>query len=51
MPNNRKPFIYTQEHKMYGSVASTASLLPNMGLPSLLGTLRSSWQLPALVAW
>jgi hypothetical protein len=37
MPNNRKPFIYTLEHKMNGTPQTTATVLVNNGVHQITG--------------
>jgi hypothetical protein len=43
MPNNRKPFIYTLEHKMNGTPQTTATVLANSGVHQLTGA--TTWVL------
>jgi hypothetical protein len=37
MPNIRKPFIYTQEHKLHGTPQTTATVLVNNGIHQITG--------------
>ena len=41
MPNFKKPFIYTLEHKMNGTPQTTATVLANNGVHQLTGA--STW--------
>ena len=43
MPNFKKPFIYTLEHKMNGTPQTTATVLANNGVHQLTGA--STWVL------
>jgi hypothetical protein len=43
MPNIRKPFVYTLEHKLHGTPQTTATVLVNNGVHQLTGA--STWVL------
>jgi hypothetical protein len=37
MPNFRKPYVYTLEHRANGTIATTATVIPNNGFTSITG--------------
>jgi hypothetical protein len=45
MPNIRKPFIYTQEHKLHGTPQTTATVLVNNGIHQLASATATTFVL------